>query len=90
MRTVKARGFWRRVIQDMREILPEQEALHVSDITLRIGADLVQEAGEHVQVWIVETVRGAIDERMYRNRYFVTEGGDRYRKRRAEDGGVAG
>ncbi|WP_279605340.1 MULTISPECIES: hypothetical protein [unclassified Methylobacterium] len=40
----------------------------MSDITLRIGADLVHEAGEHVQAWRVETVRGgAIDERMYRN-----------------------
>ena len=62
----------------------------MGDITQRIGADLVQEASEHVQVWNVDTVRGAIDERMYRNRYFVTEGGGRYRKRRAEDGGVAG
>ena len=48
--------FCRRVI---REILPERKAIHVSDITLRIGADLVHEAGEHVQAWGVETVRGA-------------------------------
>lgn len=89
VRTVKARDFWRRVIQEIREILPERDALHVSDITLRIGADLVQEAEEHVQAWSVDTVRGAIDERMYRRRYFVGEGAGRYRRRRPEDGGVA-
>jgi hypothetical protein len=89
VRTVRARDFWRRVIQEVRDILPEREALHVGDIKLRIGADLVQEAGDHAQAWNVDTVRGAIDERMYRNRYFVGEGGGRYRKRRPEDGGVA-
>ena len=50
------RDFCRRVV---RELLPERKAIHVSDITLRIGADLVHEAGEHVQAWGVETVRGA-------------------------------
>lgn len=90
LRTVRARAFWLRVIEEIREILPEREPLHVADITQRIGADLVQEAGEHVQVWNVDTVRGAIDERMYRNRYFVGVGGGRYRKRRVEDGGVPG
>jgi hypothetical protein len=89
MRTVRARDFWQRVIQEVRDILPEREALHVGDITLRIGADLVQEAEEHVQAWNVDTVRGAIDERIYRKRYFVAEGGGRYRRRRPEDGGVA-
>ena len=58
VRLVRARDFWRRVIREVREILPEREAMHVSDITLRIGADLVQEAGEHVQAWSIETVRG--------------------------------
>ncbi|MCB4802800.1 DNA-binding protein [Methylorubrum populi] len=89
LRTVRARDFWQRVIQEVRDILPEREALHVGDITLRIGADLVQEAEEHVQAWNVDTVRGAIDERIYRKRYFVAEGGGRYRRRRPEDGGVA-
>lgn len=88
-RTVKARDFWRRVIQEVRDILPEREALHVTDITLRIGADLVQEAEQHAQAWGVDTVRGAIDERVYRRRYFVGEGPGRYRRRRPEDGGVA-
>ena len=42
-----------------------------------------------MQVWVVETVRGAIDERMYRRMSFVGEVAGRYRKRRPEDGGVA-
>ncbi|MCJ2124580.1 hypothetical protein [Methylobacterium sp. J-077] len=86
---MKAGAFWLRVIQEIRKILPEGEPLHVSGITQMIDADLVQEAGEHVQVWSVQTVRGAIDERMYRNRYFVSEGAGRYRRRRPEDGGIA-
>ncbi|TXN47409.1 hypothetical protein [Methylobacterium sp. WL7] len=90
LRTVKARAFWLRVIHEIREILQERDALHVGEITLRIGADLVHESEEHGQVWDIDTVRGAIDERMYRNRYFVSEGAGRYRKRRAEDGGVPG
>jgi len=85
----RSRDFWRRVIREICEILPEREAMHVSDITMRIGADLVQEAGEHKQDWNVDTVRGAIDERMYRRRLFVSEGGGYYRRRRPEDGGVA-
>ncbi len=88
VRKVRSLDFWRRVIQEVRDILPEREALHVAEITLRIGADLVQEADEHGQLWGVDTVRGAIDERMYRNRYFVSEGGGRYRRRKPEDGGV--
>jgi hypothetical protein len=87
--TVRAREFWRRVIREILEILPEREAMHVNDITMRIGADLVQEAAEHKQVWDVDTVRGAIDERRYRRRLFVWEGDGRYRRRRPEDGGVA-
>lgn len=85
----RSREFWRRVVREICDILPEREAMHVGDITLRIGADLVQEAEEHRQVWSVDTVRGAIDERMYRRRLFVSEGGGRYRRRRPEDGGVA-
>ena len=42
-----------------------------------------------MQVRVVETVTGAIDERMYRRIYFVGEVADRYRKRGPEDGGVA-
>lgn len=83
--TVRSRAFWLRVVQEIWDILPEREALHVNDITLRIGADLVQESGEHRQPWNYDTIRGAIDERVYRNRLFVSEGGGRYRRRRPED-----
>ncbi|MCJ2066516.1 hypothetical protein MKK63_28040 [Methylobacterium sp. J-088] len=86
---VRALKLWRRVIRDIQEVLPEREALHVNNITVRIGADLVEEAGKHKQEWSVDTVRGAIDERVYRRRLFVSEGGGRYRRRRPEDGGVA-
>lgn len=63
--------------------------MHVADITMRIGADLVQEADLHRQVWGVDTVRGAMDERAYRRRLFVREGDGRYRRRLPGDGGVA-
>lgn len=39
-----------------------------------------------MQAWGVDTIRGAIDEQMYRKRYFVGEGTGRYRKRRRENG----
>jgi hypothetical protein len=83
--TVRAREFWLRVVQEVWEILPEQGSLHVNEITMRIGADLVQEAERHRQVWDVATVRGGIDERRYKRRMFVSEGGGRYRRRRPED-----
>ena len=56
LRAVRARNFWRRVIQKIGDILPERGALHVSDITLRIGADLVQEADELAQAWNIDMV----------------------------------
>lgn len=40
---------------------------------------------EHQQVWDVDTVRSAMNERRYRNRMFVWEGNGRYRRRRPED-----
>jgi hypothetical protein len=83
--TSEARGFWRRVVREIWEILPEREAMHVNDIVERIGPDLVEEAGKFRQVWDVDTVRGAIDERRYKRRMFFWEGGGRYRRRRPED-----
>lgn len=83
--TSEARAFWRRVVQEIWEILPEREAMHVNDIVERIGADLVEEAGKFKQAWDVDTVRGAIDERRYKGRMFFWEGSGRYRRRRPED-----
>lgn len=87
--TVRSREFWRRVIREICEIMPRHGTMHVADITMRIGPDLVQEADLHKQAWGVETVRGAMDERVYRRRLFVREGDGHYRRRLPEDGGVA-
>lgn len=76
------------VIQDVRDILPDREALHVRDITLWIGADLMQEAEEQLQAWSVDTVRESIGEQMYWKQYLVGEGADASGSA-AGDGGVA-
>lgn len=89
LRDVRSREFWRRVVREICNILPEHGKMHVADITMRIGADLVQEAEAHRQVWGIDTVRGAMDERVYRQRLFVREGEGYYRRRLPEDGGVA-
>lgn len=85
VQTVRAREFWNRVAQEIWDVLPEREAMHVKDITLRIGADLVQEAEGHRQKWDVQAIRGVMDQRIFHGRLFASEGSGRYRRRRPED-----
>ena len=54
-------------------------------ITLRIGADLVQEAEGRRRKWDVQAIRGVMDQRTFHGRLFASEGSGRYRRRRPED-----
>lgn len=85
VQTVRAREFWNRVAHEIWDVLPEREAMHVKDITLRIGADLVQEAEGHRQTWDVAAIRRLMDQRVFHGRLFASEGAGRYRRRRQED-----
>ncbi|MCJ2009304.1 hypothetical protein MKK55_12580 [Methylobacterium sp. J-059] len=44
---MKARAFWRTEAQEIWDILPEQEALHLGDIAQRIGHEFVKEAEDY-------------------------------------------
>jgi hypothetical protein len=83
--TVRARAFWRSVAQEIWEVLPEREAMHVTDIVGRIGHEFVKEAEDHPGEWGPDLLRGVIDQRVKFKKLFASEGGGRYRRRRPED-----
>jgi hypothetical protein len=85
LRLVRARAFWRRVAQEVWEILPEREAMHLADILPRIGHEFVKEAEEHPGEWGTDLLRGVIDQRVKFKKLFAAEGSGRYRRRRPED-----
>ncbi|MFC6791239.1 hypothetical protein ACFQE0_17420 [Methylobacterium komagatae] len=82
---VRAREFWQRVAQEIWDVLPEREPMHVNDISRRVGLDIVKEAEEHPGEWGPELLRGVIDQRVKFRKLFANEGGGRYRRRRPED-----
>ncbi|WP_411902294.1 DNA-binding protein [Methylorubrum thiocyanatum] len=83
--TVRARAFWRSVAQEIWEILPEREPMHLNDITRRIGHEFVKEAEDYPGDWGPDLIRGVIDQRIKFKKLFASEGGGRYRRRRPED-----
>lgn len=85
VQAVRAREFWRRVAQEIWEILPEREALHLNDIAQRIGREVVKEAEDYPGEWGPELLRGVVDQRIKYRKLFASEGGGRYRRRRPED-----
>jgi hypothetical protein len=82
---VQAREFWQRVAQEIWDVLPEREPMHLNDISRRVGRDVVKEAEEHPGEWGPELLRGVIDQRVKFRKLFANEGGGRYRRRRPED-----
>ncbi|MCJ2074189.1 hypothetical protein MKK68_00735 [Methylobacterium sp. E-016] len=48
---------YRRFVQEAWDILPDRVTMRVSDITLWISADLVQEPYQHGQIQSLDTVR---------------------------------
>lgn len=85
LRTVRAREFWNRVAQEIWEILPEREGIHVAEITDRIGREFVKEAEGYPGVWGPDLIRGVIDQRIKYEKLFAKDGKGRYRRRRPED-----
>lgn len=77
--------FWRRVAQEIWEILPEREAMHLNDIAEKLGREVVKEAEEYRGKWGPELLRGVVDQRVKFRKLFASEGGGRYRRRRPED-----
>ncbi|TXN81512.1 hypothetical protein [Methylobacterium sp. WL8] len=82
---VKARAFWRTVAQEIWNILPEREAMHLGDIAKRIGHEFGKEAEDHPGEWGPELLRGVIDQRINFKKLFASDGSGRYRRRRPED-----
>ncbi len=82
---VRGREFWGRVAQEIWEILPERDPMHVNDVTKRIGHEFVKEAEDYPGVWGPGLLRGVIDQRIKFKKLFASEGGGRYRRRRPED-----
>lgn len=85
VQVVRSREFWRRVAQEIWEILPEREAMHLNDIAEKLGREVVKEAEEYPGEWGPELLRGVIDQRVKFRKLFASEGGGRYRRRRPED-----
>ncbi|SDM90254.1 replication region DNA-binding N-term [Methylobacterium phyllostachyos] len=85
VRTVRALAFWRRVAQEVWEILPEREAMHLKEIVPRIGHEFVKEAEAYTDEWGTDLLRGVIDQRVKFKKLFAAEGSGRYRRRRPED-----
>lgn len=85
---VRSRAFWRTVAQEIWEILPETEAMHLADIVPRIGHEFVKEAEDYPGEWGVELIRGVMDQRIKFKKLFAKEGTARYRRRRPEDDAV--
>lgn len=82
---VRARAFWRSVAQEIWDILPEREAMHLGDIAQRVGHEFVKEAEDHPGEWGPELLRGVIDQRIKFKKLFASEGNGHYRRRRPED-----
>jgi hypothetical protein len=85
VQVVRSREFWGRVAQEIWEILPEREALHLRDIAQRVGREFVKEAEAYPGEWGPELLRGVVDQRIVYRQLFASEGGGRYRRRRPED-----
>jgi hypothetical protein len=85
LRIVRAREFWPRVAQEIWEILPEREAMHLNEITGRIGHEFIKEAEDFPGEWGPDLIRGVIDQRIKYQKLFWSEGRGRYRRRRSED-----
>nr|USU33084.1 DNA-binding protein [Methylobacterium sp. OTU13CASTA1] len=83
--TVRAREFWGTVAQEIWEILPERETLHLNEITRRVGHEFVKEAEQFPGDWGPELLRGVIDQRIKYKKLFKREGKARFRRRRPED-----
>lgn len=82
---VRAIAFWRRVAQEIWEILPEREGMHVAEITDRIGREFVKEAEGYPGEWGPELLRGVMDQRIKYRKLFAKQGAGHYRRRRPED-----
>lgn len=82
---VRSRAFWRTVAQEIWEILPATEAMHLADIVPRIGHEFVKEAEDYPGEWGVDLIRGVMDQRIKFKKLFAKEGTARYRRRRPED-----
>ncbi len=82
---VRSRNFWEKVAQEIWEVLPEREPMHLNDIAGRIGHEFVKEAEDYPGVWGPELLRGVIDQRIKFKKLFASEGGGRFRRRRPED-----
>lgn len=85
VQVVRSREFWGRVAQEIWEILPEREALHLRDIAQRVGCEFVREAEAYPGEWGPELLRGVVDQRIVYRKLFASEGGGRYRRRRPKD-----
>lgn len=85
VQVVRSREFWGRVAQEIWEILPEREALHLRDIAQRVGCEFVREAEAYSGEWGPELLRGVVDQRIVYRKLFASEGGGRYRRRRPKD-----
>ncbi|MGX7703883.1 DNA-binding protein [Methylobacterium sp. Gmos1] len=85
VQAVRAREFWGRVAQEIWQVLPETEALHLRDIAQRVGREFVKEAEAYPGEWGPELLRGVVDQRIVYRKLFASEGGGRYRRRRPED-----
>jgi hypothetical protein len=82
----RAREFWGTVAQEIWEILPERETMHLNEITRRVGHEFIKEAEQFPGDWGPELLRGVIDQRIKYNKLFMREGKARFRRRRPEDG----
>ncbi|TXN04811.1 hypothetical protein FV222_07145 [Methylobacterium sp. WL103] len=85
IRVVRAREFWPRMAQEIWEVLPEREAMHLTEITRRIGREFVKEAEEYPGDWGPALIRGVIDQRIKYRKLFAAADPGRYRRRRPED-----
>ena len=85
VKIVRSREFWPRVAQEIWEILPEREAMHLKNIADRVGREFVKEAEQYPGEWGPELLKGVIDQRIKFRKLFASEGNGRYRRRRPED-----
>ncbi len=85
VQVVRAREFWRRVAEEIWEILPEREAMHLNEIAEQLGREIVKEAEDYPGEWGAELLRGVVDQRIKYKKLFASEGSGRYRRRRPED-----